>query len=162
MLSFLNMKCRGCESVYTLSIEELSVAVLFKCFECGQYNIYIAGHVLELDQDIMNEGSDEERTSHIAEIVEEFASEFAKNALTKVDRLVNVNVEIDLSKAGHPKKKRKKKNGLSKHEPSMQPSVKHANAPVISSEEVRDFVKIDLNLIDKKRFFDKFFGNHKN
>jgi len=32
MLSFLNMECISCGAEYTLSIEELNVMVLFKCF----------------------------------------------------------------------------------------------------------------------------------
>jgi hypothetical protein len=148
--------------VYTLSIEELSVVVLFKCFECGQFNLYIAGHVLSLDQEIMTEGSDEQRVDHIVDKVETFAAEFAEDAFNKVERLVNVNVDIELDKTGHPKKRRNKKKRTGRREKTLQPSVKQANAPAISAEEIRDFVKIDLNLIDKKWFFDKHFGGVQN
>ncbi|GAB4345584.1 MAG: hypothetical protein Kow0099_25960 [Candidatus Abyssubacteria bacterium] len=161
MLSFMNMKCPTCESVYTLSIEELSVAVLFKCFECGQHNLYIAGHVLSLDPEIMTDGTEDEKIDHIVDKVETFGSEFAEDAFSKVERMVNVNVEVEMEKDGHPKKKRKKKKA-GRRERTLQPSVRRANAPAISPEEIRDFLNIDLNLIDKKWFFDKHFGGLQN
>lgn len=165
MLSFINMKCPACESVYTLSIEELNIIVLFKCFECGQHNLYVAGHILELDQEIMATGTEEEKRSHIVETVQFFACEFAGNVLSNVDRVVNVNVEIALQGEGRGKRKRisrKSERRKKVSAPQLLPSVKRADAPEISLEEVRDFVKIDLNLIDKECYFNKFFGGNNN
>ncbi|MBI4832460.1 MAG: hypothetical protein HY801_13115 [Candidatus Lindowbacteria bacterium] len=161
MLSFLNMKCCSCESVYTLSIEELNIVVLFKCFECGHHNMYIAGHVLPLDEQIMTEGTDEEKGAHVFEGVQQFAFDFAYDVMDKVSRIVNVNVEIDLPDSGRRKPKRIKKKARAAKEISgrrVSPSVQRSDAPQISTDEVRDFVKIDLNLIDKQRYFNKFFG----
>jgi len=151
--------------VYTLSIEELNVVALFRCFECEQYNVYVAGHVLELDQDVMTEGTEKEKKKHVVEILQVFACEFAGNVLGNVDRIVNVNVEIDLQESGRRKRKRLKKKSARTKEISgsrLIPSVKQAGAPRISVEEVRDFLKIDLHLIDKKHYFDKFFGDNRN
>jgi hypothetical protein len=165
MLSFLNMKCSQCESVYTLSVEELNIILLFKCFECEQHNLYVAGHVLGLDQQVMNEGTEQEKRRHVVETVQLFACEFAGNVLSNVDRVINVNVEIDLQEAGRRKGKRIKRKTKRRKEisgPQLSPSVQHANAPEISFEEVRDFVKIDLNLIDQKWYFERFFGDTHN
>lgn len=165
MLSFINMTCPACESVYTLSIEELNIIVLFKCFECGQHNLYVAGHVLELDEQIMTEGTDKEKRGHIVETVQVFACEFAGNVLSNVDRVVNVNVEIALQESNRRREKRiNRKSERRKEipEPQLLPSVKRADAPEISIEEVRDFLKIDLHLIDKKCYFNKFFGGENN
>lgn len=165
MLSFLNMECSACGSEYTLSIEELNVAVFFKCFECGQHNIYVAGHVLELDPAIMDDGTAKEKRRHIVEVVQSFACDFAGNVLKNVERLINVNMEIDLPETRRHKKKSRKKKA--RREPKevpgarLLPSVLRANAPEISLQDVRDFVKIDLNLIDKKKHFKKFFEETK-
>ena len=165
MLSFLNMKCPACESVYTLSIEQLNIIVLFKCFECEQHNLYVAGHVLELDQSIMNEGTEDEKRRHIVEIVQTFVCEFAGNVLKNVDRVINVNVEVDLKKSRRLKRTRTKGKTDKAKEISgrcISPSVKRADAPRISVKEMSDFVRIDLNLIDKKCYFDLFFGDTEN
>ncbi len=165
MLSFLNMECSACSSEYTLSIEELNVAVFFKCFECGQHNIYVAGHVLELDPAIMDEGTEKEKRRHIVEIVQSFACNFAGNVLKNVERLINVNMEIDLPETNRRKKKSRKNKTMKppKEIPGarLSPSVLRANAPEISLQEISDFVKIDLNLIDKKKHFRKFFEEPK-
>ena len=167
MLSFINMKCPACESVYTLSVEELNIVLLFKCYECGQHNVYVAGNVLQLDQKIMTEGTDEEKKKHIVETVQLFACEFAVNVFGNIDRIINVNVEVDLGQ-GRRKRRRVKRKSMQRKEISggqeihgeirPSPSITHKNAPEISAEELRDFVKIDLNLIDKKWYFDKFFS----
>jgi Zn ribbon nucleic-acid-binding protein len=171
MLSFINMKCPACESVYTLSVEELNIVLLFKCYECGQHNVYVAGNVLALDQEKMTEGTDEEKKKHIVETVQLFACEFAGNVFGNIDRIINVNVEVDLEKQGRRKKRRVKRKSMQRKEISGTqeihgsrplPSVTCKNAPEITEEEVRDFVKIDLNLIDKKSHFDRFFSGKNN
>jgi len=165
MLSFLNMECVSCAAEYTLSIEELNVMVLFKCFECGRHHVYVAGHVLELDDRIMETGTDEEKRLHIVETTQTFACEFAGNVIGNVDRVVNVNVEADLPPTRRRKKKgRKAKRGAKKRLAGrrLSPSIKLVDAPEISSQEVRDFKRIDLELIDKKAFFDRFFGRSNN
>jgi hypothetical protein len=124
--------------------------------------MYVAGHVLELDQQIMSDGKEEEKQRHIIEIAQLFACEFAGNVLSNVDRVINVNVEAELPQV----RRRKKELQLEKKElrreelpgPQLLPSVNQADAPLISFQEARDFVRIDLNLIDRKEYFDRFFG----
>lgn len=161
MPSFLNMECPACGSVYTLSIEKLNILVLFECFECGQHNVYFAGHILMLDQDIMGEGTEREKLRHIVETIQLKACEFAGNVLKNVDRVINVNVEVDLMDAG-PRNimlHREEVEGERElSQPRLRPSVLHPDAHGISVDEVRDFVRIDLHLIDKRCHFDKFFG----
>ncbi len=163
MLSFINMKCSACEAVYTLSIEQLNIVLLFKCYECGQHNAYVAGNILELDQEIMTEGSDAEKRKHIVETVQEFVCEFSENVFANIDRMINVNVEIEMEEPRRRRRKRmKEKSESAKEIPGHQPvpSVQQVDAPEITADDVKDFVKIDLNLIDKKHYFDKFFGSN--
>jgi len=162
MLSFINMKCAACESVYTLSIEQLNIVLLFKCYECGQHNVYVAGNILELDQEIMTQGTDAEKRKHIVRTVQEFACEFSENVFANIDRMINVNVEIEMKETRRRRRKKMKEKSesakeITGHKPA--PSVLQVDAPEITTDEVKDFVKIDLNLIDKKHYFDKFFCN---
>lgn len=161
MLSFLNMECPACGSEYTLSIEELNVMVLFTCFECGQNNVYVAGHVIELDQDTIDNGAEKEKRRHIIEKVQSFAMEFAGNVIGNVDRIINVNMEAKLPEKDRRKKKNRKKKANRKRQisgPQLLPSIELVNSSEISSQEMSDFRRIDLQLIDKKEFFDRFFG----
>ena len=166
MLSFINMKCSACESIYTLSIEQLNIVLLFKCYECGQHNAYVAGNILELDQEIMTEGTDAQKRKHIVETVQEFAGEFAENVFANIDRMINVNVDIEMQESRRRRsKKSMKENAETAKELSQGspvPSILQMDAPRITADEVKDFVKIDLNLIDKKHYFDKFFNEMEN
>jgi len=113
----------------------------------------------------METGTDKEKRRHIVETTQTFACEFAGNVIGNVDRVVDVNVEADLPPTRRRKKKgRKAKGGAKKGLAGRQlsPSIKLVDAPEISSQEVRDFKRIDLELIDKKAFFDRFFGRSNN
>ncbi len=164
MLSFLNMECPACEAEYTLSIEELNVLVLFRCFDCGQNSMYVAGHVLTLDDEIMETGGEEDKKRHIIETAQMFAMEFAGNVVGNVGRIINVNMETDLSQTrrGAKKKRRRKKARREEYSgPRLYPSIRQIDAPEITAREVSDFKRIDLRLIDKKEFFDRFFKSER-
>ena len=162
MPSFLNMKCPECDSLYTLLIEELNVVVLFRCADCGQNNLYVAGHVIPLDDDMINEGMERDKQRHIVETLQTFACEFAGNVLKNVKRVINVNVNVEMGEGGHSEARHAEIETVrAKELPSarLQPSVCWIDAPDICPGEIRDFVRIDLNLIDNKCYFEKVFGD---
>jgi len=162
MPSFLNMKCPECDSLYTLLIEELNVVVLFKCADCGQNSLYVAGNVIALDDDMIDEGIEGDKQRHIVETLQLFACEFAGNVLKNVKRVINVNVNVELGEGGHQEMKQVDcATEQTKELPAaqLQPSACWLDAPDICAEEIRDFVRIDLNLIDNKCYFEKVFGN---
>lgn len=162
MLSFINMECPECGAEYTLSIEELNIIVLFKCFECEQHNMYVAGHLLKLDPEIMQIGTEKEKKRHIVETAQLFALEFAGNVIENVDRIINVNMETEIPETSRPKKKKRKKKAAREKEiqgARLSPSIKLENTREITSKEVKDFKRIDLELIDRKEYFDHFFGS---
>ena len=161
MPSFLNMRCPKCDSLYTLLIEELNVVVLFRCTDCGQNSIYVAGNVIALDDDMMDGEIDGEKQRHIVETLQLFACKFAGNVLKNVNRVINVNVDVELGEAGGQELVQQDTvNEMAKELPGVRyhPSVRWLDAPDISSDEIRDFVRIDLNLIDDKSYFEKVFG----
>ena len=43
-------------------------------------------------------------------------------------------------------------------EKDVSPSVRNPEASPITTEELDDFLKIDVNLLARKEYFDKFFG----
>jgi len=160
MLSSLNLRCSSCDSMYTLSVEDLKVLALFRCDHCGQYNAYISGHILVLDEDIMDNGTKMERQGHVIEVVQDWARGFADNILAKVNSVIDVNVDIDLPISDScdfgPLSKGEEAEKLSTS--NLHPTILWVDAPAITKEEVRDFIRIDLNLVSRKRYFDRFFG----
>ncbi|UCD57607.1 MAG: hypothetical protein JSV16_00420 [Candidatus Hydrogenedentota bacterium] len=163
MLSFLNIRCPTCESLYTLSVEELNVLLLFRCQECGQYNMYVTGRVLMLDKDVMDNGTEREKRRHIIEIIQLNAREVAGNVLKNIDKILDVNVGIDLLEQDPATCVERESERMGEVlQSGVRPSIRRVDAPLISVGEVRDFVNIDLNLIDKRRHFDRYFGGNNN
>lgn len=162
MPSFLNMRCPKCDSLYTLLIEELNVVVLFKCTDCDQNSIYVAGHIIALNDDMMDGDIDGDKQRHVVETLQLFACKFAGNVLKNVNRVINVNVDVELGEAGAPELVQQETTAepaKELQEARFHPSVRWADAPDIAPAEIRDFVRIDLNLIDNKWYFEKVFGN---
>lgn len=166
MLSFLNMECPACEAEYTLSIEELNVMVLFKCFDCGQANMYVAGNIIGLDSEIMESGTEADKKRHIVETAQTFVCEFAGNVLQNVDRVIDVNMETametELSPVARRRKEKHEKKAALKDEMDenrVEPSIVAADALPITRKEMDDFRRIDLHLIDKEDFFNRHFGS---
>ena len=162
MLSSLNIECPTCKSVYTLAIEELNVVLLFRCSDCGQYNVYVAGHVLSLDHQIMEHATRQEQRKHVVEVLQLWACEFAGNVLRNAKRVVDVNLGLDLREEGAPdfQKSGSRPEAM---KPGAEPPLPSsaASGHAITDEEVRDFKHIDLHLIDRKWYFDKVFGDSK-
>lgn len=161
MISFLQVECAACEAVYTLSTEELNVLVLFQCLGCGQHNVYVSGYVLALDNDIMEHGTEIERKRHIIESLQLWACNYAGNVLRNVNKVIDVNVNAKLRRSDYRnhnflEKGREESNEISG--PRHHPSIVWLDAPQITDDEVRDFINIDLKLIDRKCYFNKFFG----
>ena len=163
MLFSLHVKCPLCESMYTLSIKELNVIVLFRCNECDQHNMYVCGQVIMLDTDIMVQGTDIEKRCHVLEILQLWARDFADNVSRNVNRVIDVNVDAGLRNSGSWESTPvEKKAEAARERPASRrhPTVLWMDAPKITDEEVHDFISIDLNLIDRNRYFNRFFGGH--
>ena len=165
MPSLSNVKCSACGSIHTLSIKEMSALVLFKCLECGEHNLYVSGDVLLLNGDVMDHGTEMDRRSHVIEIFQLWASEYARGVLMDVNRVIDVSADADAwnSDAWDSVPFRKEADvtgGLPA--PQAHSSKLRTDAPGITDEDVRDFIDIDLNLIDKKCYFDRFFGPQDN
>jgi hypothetical protein len=75
---------------------------------------------------------------------------------------VDVNLELGLPgpEAMDFKHPTEEESTDSYSEMTMLPSARLPDAPQISDEEISDFRNIDLNLIDRKWYFDKIFGNN--
>jgi len=106
------------------------------------------GTVMPLDKEIITEGTAEEKKHHLLEAIVEMVA-------VKVDELIESGgIE---SEAGF----RGRRRGSSSKRKRILPSVTNRNAAPISREDIRDFINIDLHLIDSKDYFDKMFRKKK-
>jgi hypothetical protein len=102
------------------------------------------GTVMPLDKEIITEGTAEERKHHLLETIVEMVA-------VKVDELIERG-GID----SEPKFRGRRRSSSSKRK-RVNPSVVNRDAAPISREDIRDFINIDLHLIDSKDYFDKIF-----
>jgi hypothetical protein len=106
------------------------------------------GTVLSLDKDIITGGSAEDKKQHLLETIVDMIA-------GKVDELVDSG---DLGSGQKPKPQEKTMIAGGK---IVTPSVRHKDAPPISRAELRDFVDIDLKLINSKGYLEKVLGKNK-
>lgn len=160
-MSYLNMRCQTCKSMFTLSTKELNIIAVFQCSECGQHNAYAAGHVALLDEDIMSKGSETQKFQHVLEIVRKVASELANNVLSDIEAVITLVPKADTQNAGMRYEVDVEHVAELDEEDSLPwllPSIESEDLSEITAEEVCDFVNIDLNLIDSQWYFDEVFG----
>lgn len=167
MLSMIFIKCSACDSTYKFSSEETNVVVLFHCVECGEYSVYVSGNVLPLDRDIMCQGTQAKKLKirHIVETLQLWACDYASNVLRNVDRVIDVDVGINIRNADvgadcsdfAPLPEEDEENDAVPSSKLNQNLPREENQG-ITDEEVHDFIRIDLNLIDKESYFNRFFG----
>ena len=165
-MSYLNVRCTVCGSKYTLMTEELNVLAFFKCSECDQHSVYVCGKVMLLNQDIMEKGTDEEKFEHVLGVTQEMADKLSENVLGSFDRIIDVNSTISLpeikDRIEEQPNREVKAEEEKESQPTLVPSIVSEDASKISAQDIRDFVGIDLNLIDKKSYFEKIFGGNRN
>lgn len=107
------------------------------CPVCGEPVALYNGKVIGLKDKIFKEIDSVDKIQSLAKTIVEYINSQIGDAEAE-----------DPESAGH--------RPLMKRE--VEPSIRNPFASPITAEEVEDFLKIDLNLLDKKKFFDKHFG----
>lgn len=115
------------------------------CPRCNEIVLLFNGTVLPLDKDVISEGSIEEKKQHLLEAIVDMVA-------TKVDELVESG---ELGTEAKENRGREKPSASRRRK--IRPSISDKKAQPISRDDVRDFVNIDLHLIDSKDYFDKVF-----
>jgi hypothetical protein len=123
----------------------LGSLIVGPCPRCNEMVLLFNGSVMPLDKDIISDGTAEEKKQHLLEAIVDMVA-------LKVGELVD-SEGLGLEQAEKPAKKNRRAGKR-----KITPSVKKKKAPPISHEDVRDFVDIDLHLIDSKDYFEKIFG----
>lgn len=147
MFPIIEVECPFCKATGQIVAPPLGSIIVGPCPRCDEMVLLFNGAVMPLDKDIINGGTPDEKKQHLLETIVEMVAE-------KVDELVEAG-EIGLESKKKSGKKSKPGKG------NIRPSVSNRKAPPISREDVRDFINIDLNLIDSKDYFDKVFKSRR-
>jgi len=133
----MDIVCPSCGergSIESPGVSSVAVAV---CLNCGEVIVIYRRHAVALDRSILANGSLEEKRRHVAAMILEF-----------------VRHNKPLEQCGQPQEGRS--------EPVCAELVERQwmaeTMPLIGDREAEDFRRIDLNLIDKRVYFERMFG----
>lgn len=144
MFPIIEVECPFCKATGQIVAPPLGSIIVGPCPRCSEMVLLFNGSVMPLDKEIINAGTADEKKQHLLETIVELVAD-------KVDELVESG---DMG-ADSKKQPSKKSKALSRR---LKPSVSNKKAPPISREDVRDFINIDLHLIDTRDYFEKVFG----
>ena len=145
MFPVIEVQCPYCKATGQIMSPPLGSIIVGPCPRCNEMVLLFNGSVMPLDKDIINDGAAEEKKQHLLETIVDMVA-------SKVDEL------IDSEGLGLEEPQESAKKGKRIGKRKVAPSVKKKKAPPISRDDVRDFVDIDLHLIDSKAYFEKVFG----
>lgn len=156
--------CPHCNAqrIVTTDVPQDVVAVM-PCPACNELSVLFRGKVIPLNRQIIEEGSFEERKTHLSEVIAEFleagllASGSAFNFSTQQDEddgADNSNdSDDDLPIVRPPRRPRRRKM----RRPNPIADIHDEGGP-ISDQEFDQFVRFDLRCIDDPAYFKKHFG----
>ena len=120
------------------------------CPICGEPVALYNSKVIGLRNKVLGEGSSGEKIQSLARIIMEYINSQGgpvdEGGLERIIREAENHLVEEES--GHQPRSA----------PDISPSIRNPLALPITVEEVQDFLRIDLNLLGNKDFFDKHFG----
>jgi len=148
MLPVIEVQCPFCKATGQIMTPPLGSIIVGPCPRCNETVLLFDRTVMALDKNIINKGSPEEKKQHLLETIIDMIAEKVEELVENEELGHELDQEVE-EESGYRKGKR------------LAPSVRNKEAPQISREDVRDFVNIDLNLIDSEYYFDKMFRKKK-
>lgn len=145
MFPVIEVECPYCKATGQIMTPPLGSIIIGPCPRCNEMVLLFDGTVMPLDRDIIAEGTPEEKKQHLLEAIVDMAA-------GKIDELIDSG-ELGTRSANDQNTGRP----TTKDTKQIRPSIQNTDAPSISRQDVRDFINIDLHLIDSKDYFDKVF-----
>jgi hypothetical protein len=135
----IRVTCPYCKSSAYITAPPPQTILMGPCPICSEPVALYDGKVIGLKEKMASHGGSLENIQSLARTVLEFINSQSDSA---------DGHEI---KGSNEKRGRRMRDSITK----MSPSIRNPIASPITDEEVEDFLKIDLNLLGKKDFFDK-------
>jgi hypothetical protein len=151
MLSLIEVKCPHCGAEGQILLPPLGSIIIGPCPECQRMVGVFCGRVFPLDDELMRNGSVEEKREHLGQVLRDFVQE-------RVDKLfagqMNPAPGAPLEAEAEAASLRKEQTMNDADGISL-----FGNAPSapISREELESFITVDLKLIDNREYFKAVF-----
>lgn len=147
MLSLIEVKCPHCGAQGQIVLPPLGAIIVGPCPECQGMVVVFCGRVLALDKEVMTDGTMEEKRAHLLQILSKFIEE-------RVSRLLGENSADQEEERTTSSESSETDEVVTPGKLSLHGSQK---APVITTEEMKSFIDVDLKLIDNKDYFKAVF-----
>jgi len=142
--------CPYCKSSGYISAPPVNTILMGPCPICREPVALYNSKVIGLRKKVLGEGNWGERIQSLARIIMEYInSQNGPMDDVGLERIIREAEEKIFQENAKPE------DSLSG---AVSPSVRNPEALPITNEEIHDFLKIDLNLLSKKDYFDRFFG----
>lgn len=175
-MNLVDIECPHCGAVGHVEDAPKSPCLMGRCPVCGGHVLYFCGTVLPLDEDVIESHSLASIRDHIMNQIDEFledrvtmfleayAGEFgidlraegSGSAAATSGGAVASRLEAEVDDEDGDEEYEIEVT-LEEDEDGVEPSVRHPERGAITNDEVRDFVEIDLQLIDRAWYFEKYF-----
>ena len=136
----MKITCPHCGATGNITPPPREFIIIAPCPRCGELVVLFREKVAAINRKILTEGTFEEKKQHIAEIITTF--------LDAVGSLPPALFDGEGAMASIEDLEALMETELAEEDGSRG----------ITKEEIRDFINIDLKLIDKKKYFEQVFG----
>ncbi len=133
----IKIECPHCGASGSITPPPKEFIIIAPCPQCGELVVLFREKVVAIDRNILTSGTFEEKRQHIADVITTFLDSVGPLPAPGLSDITAIGgfeegAEIELAPT-HPD------GGITR-------------------EEIRDFINIDLKLIDKKEYFEQVFG----
>ncbi len=146
----IRVTCPYCKSSGYITPPPPTTILMGPCPMCGEPVALYNNKVIGLRRKALGDGNFGERIQSLARIIMEYINSqggpIDEGGLERIIR----EAEDQIAQQSTPCK--------TEHFCGVTPSVRNPAASPITAEEVEDFLRIDLMLLAKKEYFEKFFG----
>ncbi len=162
-MPYAEIKCPHCSAAGRVDNDANSPFMMGRCPVCGGYVVYFCGASLGLEDGVIGTHSLETIRNHIlarideflearlTEFLEEYAEEFEidheRLHLLEADEEAEIQLEGEIVAT---------QEDLG--DSHVQPSIRQPDLGQITDQELRDFLEIDIHLIDRSNHFQRHFG----
>ncbi|GAB4351063.1 MAG: hypothetical protein Kow0099_34990 [Candidatus Abyssubacteria bacterium] len=150
MSQMIRVTCPYCKSSGYIAAPLPGTILMGPCPICGEPVALYASKVIGLRREVFGKENFGERIQSLARIIMEYINSHEKPleeiGLERIIREAEDRMAEEYDRC-------ERNVGC-----RVSPSVRNPAASPISEEEVEDFLKIDLNLLARKEYFDRFFG----
>jgi hypothetical protein len=144
----IRVTCPYCKSSGYIIPPPPQTILMGPCPVCGEAVALYNTRVIGLKDKLLGEGISGEKIQSLARVIFEhinsqsdpISEEYLEQIIRNAEELTGE--EGIFNESGY----------------DVSPSIRNPNASQITTEEMEDFLKIDLNLLGKKEFFDRHFG----